>query len=190
MRKPLENPVSKRAFTLIELLIVIGIIAILASILAPVISKVKETALKLSAENDANQLVIAITTFRTEYGRLPLEDTAGKDPDPILTEAPFMKILLAEEDTGDDRSVLNRRGIIFFGGRLQSKPGGHGLDLEGNYHDPWGNLFEVFLDGNYDNRMTILEQEIRKTAGVRSMGPDEKFEVPEDKGKSDDIKTW
>lgn len=190
MRASLRSRSSARAFTILELLIVIGIIGILASIAFPVLSTVRKAAVKMSAKNDATQFVNAINSYRMEYGRFPLEEVTGDDPEPIKTETEFMGILLADEDTGEGEASLNPRGIKYFDGKLQQRPGGHGLDLEGNYFDPWGNPYEIILDGNYDNKITILEKEMRMSVAVRSMGPDKVFEMPEDEGKSDDVKSW
>lgn len=189
-----RNRKSARAFTLIELLIVITIIGILAGISVPAYSLVKRSALKTSARNDAVQIVNAINAYRTEYGRYPLKPEPGAggktDPaEPIKTEMEFMKILFAEEDaTAGD--VLNPRGIVYFEGKIQNKVGTHGLDLDGNYYDPWGNPYEIYIDGNYDNRVTYMGKEFRRGVLVRSWGPDGVGEMPEDEGKTDDVKSW
>src|SRR4051812_43446348 len=59
------------AFTLIELLTVIAIIAILMGILFPVINNVKENAKKVQAKNDVTQIVTAVKAYYTEYGKYP-----------------------------------------------------------------------------------------------------------------------
>ena len=73
MRLSPSYPSKARAFTLIELLIVITIVAILAGVLFPVLNNVKGNALKVSAKNDCMQLAQAINTYwrehlRDEYG--------------------------------------------------------------------------------------------------------------------------
>ncbi|HYD85248.1 MAG TPA: prepilin-type N-terminal cleavage/methylation domain-containing protein, partial [Opitutus sp.] len=60
-----------RAFTLIELLTVIAIIAILAAILIPTVSSVRVSANKTKTKVQFSQWAGAIEAFRSEYGYAP-----------------------------------------------------------------------------------------------------------------------
>jgi prepilin-type N-terminal cleavage/methylation domain-containing protein len=62
---------TRSAFTLIELLIAIAIIALLAALLLPAISKVRSFANRATATSEMNQLAAACTKFQGDWGFYP-----------------------------------------------------------------------------------------------------------------------
>ncbi|CAM3176352.1 DUF1559 domain-containing protein [Rariglobus hedericola] len=73
---PLLSPIRTHrhtaAFTLIELLTVIAIIGVLASIIIPVIGRVRESAKSSRCTNNLRQIGLAIQTYSSEHkGSLP-----------------------------------------------------------------------------------------------------------------------
>ena len=66
----------RAAFTLVELLTVIAIIAILAAMLLPALARVKVLAQKKQARLEIDQIANAILKYDSDYGRFPVSTNA------------------------------------------------------------------------------------------------------------------
>jgi len=77
------SPPPKKAFTLIEMLAVIAVIAILTALLLPVLSKAKEKGRRIACLNNVRQMVIGSYIFAEE-------DEEGRLTGSLLTGGPLM----------------------------------------------------------------------------------------------------
>jgi len=69
-----------KGFTLVELLVVIGIIALLISILLPSLNKARETANRAKCASNLHQIGLAILLYQNENNQLSPRTILGTDP--------------------------------------------------------------------------------------------------------------
>ncbi len=118
---------EKRGFTLIEILVVIGIIGILAAILVPVAGAAKKTLTRTKTKARFNEWCTAIEQYKVTYGYYPTfgSSSSSTSSDLQLNLADgeysdaFVKTLSGrDQETGDkitgtERSKYNRKAISF-----------------------------------------------------------------------------
>lgn len=133
---------SSRAFTLIELLIVIAILGILMALLFPAVQGALDAAKRTQAKNDVVQIATAVTAYETEYGRLPATNSGAQDVGGNVLSALM----------GSNVANLNPRQIVFI--EVQTAKKGKSGVTNGNFADPWGGTYQIAYDNDYDNRLT------------------------------------
>ena len=170
------SPKSKKstAFTLVELLVVISIIAILAGLSFPAVSGAMDSAKKTQAKSNVVQIAAAVTAYEVEYGKLP-----------TLTGTTVDRNLM------DILTGTNSRGIVFLEAQAWKKGKG-GTNSSGVYCDPWSstNAYAISLDAgsadatNYDNKINVStngsasgSDTIMKKVGVWNVTANPKYQV-------------
>jgi len=159
-----QRPKSGLAFTLIELLIVITVIAILMALLFPAFRGVQEQAKSTQARNDVTQIVTAVTAYYTEYGKYPMSND--------LTDITVNGLNGNTNDKlfnglrGQDGSV-NPKNIVFLSPptvKDNNNPRSGISDTNGQYYDPWGIPYVICMDTTYDN--LVAPNPYKVNAGV------------------------
>ncbi len=82
--------------SLIELVVVVGIIGILFGILIPAAQRTRGAAVSLSCKNNLRQIGLALQTYDSQYGRLPPTNSqplSSNDPNALLG---WMALILPE----------------------------------------------------------------------------------------------
>jgi prepilin-type N-terminal cleavage/methylation domain-containing protein len=111
---------SRRAFTLLELLAVLVVLSILVAILVPTLGSVRVSVSKAKTKVRFNQWAAAIESFRNEYGCYPVFDRSNLvNAGASAPEHPFHDVLAARRCDGSalaDESAAarqNRKRICF-----------------------------------------------------------------------------
>lgn len=114
--------VRKRAFTLVELLVVIGIIAVLISLLLPTLSKARQSAYRTQCASNQRQMLLGMEMYKVAY--------KGKVP-PYVPDANMVGSLILRHEYGDFVSWNNPAVKPFLGDPGSNKEGRRGSLTEG-----------------------------------------------------------
>ena len=175
---------KKRKFTLVELLVVIGIIALLVGLLMPAVNAIRKSANRTKARALANALVVAIKQYEVTYGLFPAQKSDFESSDgsnETLKDDKYDDLIailtLVDGPNGGDATKGNIKRTAF-------------LDVDESYNkngyvDPWKKNFKIGIDSNYDNKVKgLVSSDLNGKVFVYSLGADKTDST------SDDVFSW
>jgi prepilin-type N-terminal cleavage/methylation domain-containing protein len=163
--KRLTRSSASSAFTLVELLVVMGIIAVLAGLAFPAIGGAIKAAKRTQASTMISNLKVAVTAYNTEYGTWPVPSGTTADYQLSTTAlwADFCTMLNGNRNLTSSATVTpttfssNTRSLVFM--EFNKK------DLDNGFTyvaDPTigktvtDRSYRMFLDGGYANYVTVI----------------------------------
>lgn len=164
-----------KAFTLVEILVVISIIGLLAGLAFPAIQGAMNTAKKGKAKAEMQSIITALKAYQNEYGRMPDSAALGSN---VEGDGDSWFGGLASQNlcwmlSGDNYGQQNPRQIVFL--ELPA------TSTNGVFLDPWKMQYNIKLDTSGNNIINYYSLNLNGSAIVISGG---KNGAKEDPGSS------
>lgn len=121
---------SSRGMTLLEAILVIGVVLLLLAVLFPATGPHIPAARRAQAKNDVTQIAIAASAFETEYGYLPATKRG-------VVGGELLQTLMG------NNARLNPRGLVFLKVNYVTNEGRSGMNTNGDFVDPWGGRYRI-----------------------------------------------
>lgn len=134
-----------RSFTLVELMLVMGVIVILVAMLFPVVIGTKDKARKKQALTEAHAIALALKGYHMEFGKWPNQTQANTDTTYFASNCLVIRPLIG----------YNPRGKVFLSVQATNQ-----TDSVTNFTDPWGVPYVICLDENMDGVCEIYLKDV------------------------------
>jgi type II secretory pathway pseudopilin PulG len=173
-----------------EVLFVLSVLLLAASLIIPAALELDARRRSKMAYAEMRTLLESVRRYNLEYRVWPLPrlpDRGDARFGFIEANAGVMRILLAQPGEGNTLGRANPNGIDFVA-LIGGTDAPVRLDDRGEVIDPWGNPYQIVLDANYDNVVTVPDSGYGSVPGagvvVWSYGPDGRPET------LDDLTSW
>ncbi len=174
-----DKPKERRRFpTFLELVVVLITVALLAALLAPKITHYRAASNIAQAKTDIATIIVAISTYQANYGRLPISSNATDSSDFTFgtfgtsdealgitnasgyqaNNSEVMAILLDLGQLPDGRATANSghsrnpQQISFITTKMADHTNSPGVGPDYIFRDPWGHPYIITIDLNGDNK--------------------------------------
>lgn len=204
MQKFSSSHLTRRGFSLVEVLVVIAIIAVLAAVSYPIANKMIKKSKVEKNRAIITTLERAIDQFYDEYGYYPIEPLSNE-----LSDGDIIAMLNELHGSGDNLTY-NTKGKNYIGSMPDASSKRGGLVWGGDQIDEFRHTFTpvdgrdsdffILLDSDYDKTITVTDSDYQskdikgKRALIWSKGEDLVEDASSAKEEAqallDDVKNW
>lgn len=166
-----------RAFTLVDILVSVAVMAVLIGVLLPSVAKVRESARRVICQSNLKQIGLGITMFADDNRNLIPESVYGGRNDFRQSPAEMMQLHLGSDNAANWEGLgwlipdghITAEGVFY----CPSHKGNHAHD---HYEDAWTDLGSEIV-GNYNYRplagaaldiVSMDSQTVLSTDGLRT----------------------
>jgi general secretion pathway protein G len=151
----------KSGFTLMEIMVVIIVIAVLASVAGPMIGSITDQGRASATKSKMSSLKSALLAYQSDVGRLPYSGNSRK------AQCYCQASLLSNETEGNNVLVYNEWPL-----GDTNKPNNYARKWKGPYMD---SDVSDFMTDSWGNKILYVAQANSKNVYLVSAGPDGEF---------------